>query len=472
MRSDKNKHIYWSVGIGLALILILIFSRLIVLLIGISGKVTDRSQLLDLLQVMQRHDRHVMIVILNNNEIRYGGGFVGSIGYLSYSNNKIKLEPIRNVYYYDRTTAPLAYDLPELTMLGAHGVQLRDAAHSLSWDTNASRLGQMFAKTTGQPVDAVLAITPDFVKSLLKQTGPVTLDNRQQVNADNFFEVVQKEVETGQDAQSGQDAKGSTFAEIANKLVARLQQTSPVQLGDLEKLFREEVADKHIALFSSEQQLSQFADETALSQKQTCKLFDCLLVAESNGGADKSSSYMKSNMQKHSTINSDGSVINTIKIRRVHSADSYLYPYIEAKGGLPNWLVKRNISSIKIAVPTGSTLVSSQGSDDPIITSNEEGFTTFTITKTLDPTGAADMSLTYKLPSQLAMTDRVVFAQQVDKQFGGWPYSLQLEVQMPSSYHLELSNTKNILLSDDNIVIKKLVVDQDSQLQLEYVRNK
>jgi hypothetical protein len=70
------------------------------------------------------------------------------------------------------------------------------------------------------------------------------------------------------------------------------------------------------------------------------------------------------------------------------------------------------------------------------------------------------------------MTDRVVFAQQVDKQFGGWPYSLQLEVQMPSSYHLELSNTKNILLSDDNIVIKKLVVDQDSQLQLEYVRNK
>ena len=149
-----------------------------------------------------------------------------------------------------------------------------------------------------------------------------------------------------------------------------------------------------------------------------------------------------------------------------------MYPYIEAKSGLPNWLVKRNISSIKIAVPTGSTLVSSQGSDDPIITSNEEGFTTFTITKTLDPTGAADMSLTYKLPSQLAMTDRVVFAQQVDKQFGGWPYSLQLEVQMPSSYHLELSNTKNILLSDDNIVINKLVVDQDSQLQLEYVRNK
>lgn len=470
MATPKSSRLYWSVLIGIGLLMVLVLSRLVVVkLQNLSNQNNSNSVLSNLAQVIGQEDRHILVVFLNNNEIRYGGGFVGSLGYISVKSGKVDIQPIKNVYYYDRLAKPLDQNLAELAPLGSQGVYMRDAAYSLAWSENALRLSSMFTQATGQPVDTVIAITPDLIKELIAQTGPIRLDDaNKEVTAQNFFEVVQQEVESGEVAKSGQDSKGTIFAEIANKLVSRIQTMRPNQLANFEKLFANVIEKKQFALFSTDQNLQQFAKDNRLDQSQKCIEVDCILLAEANGGADKSSNYMSNDVHKKVDILESGDVINTITIHRKHTAKEFMFPYIEAKGGLQNWLVKRNITRLKIGVPKGSKLISSKGGEGDIQQQDDGDLTTYSVWKTLDPGQEADIYIQYQLPNKLPLEKQVVYTESVLKQFGSHPYTLQTEVKLPQAFKLTLTNNKSILMTDDGVVIWKIDVDSNNTLQLSY----
>jgi hypothetical protein len=46
--------------------------------------------------------KNILLLFMNNAEQRYGGGFIGSVGVVAVENGRIKAEPVKSVYYFDR----------------------------------------------------------------------------------------------------------------------------------------------------------------------------------------------------------------------------------------------------------------------------------------------------------------------------------------------------------------------------------
>ena len=94
MRSSKKNSATNAILIGLFILLIPV---LMALGYGIYNKVVKKATVISdytfitksLLGMEKRKD--FLILFMNNAEARYGGGFIGSVGYVSVSQGKIKI---------------------------------------------------------------------------------------------------------------------------------------------------------------------------------------------------------------------------------------------------------------------------------------------------------------------------------------------------------------------------------------------
>ena len=131
-----------------------------------------------------------LILFSNNAEMRYGGGFIGSVGYVeARQGKKLIIDPIRSVYYYDHRVEGkeelLEPATPELLPLMPR-ITLRDSGVNLDWQRNAERAARLFELESGKKVDTVAMMTPNVIKGLLSVTGPVQLkDSGFAVTSDN-----------------------------------------------------------------------------------------------------------------------------------------------------------------------------------------------------------------------------------------------------------------------------------------------
>ena len=175
-------------------------------------KVATNNQYLEIYShfIHPNKQQTTLLLFQNNAELRYGGGFIGSVGVLNSGPGGYKLQPIRSVYYYDHRID----DRPSITpvppeMIGfIDRMHLRDSGIYLDWSKSAELAAQYFEIESGQKVDNVVAITPTTFKKLLATTGPVELKEYGiTVTEDNFLTEVQLEVESGEDKQNKKDPK-------------------------------------------------------------------------------------------------------------------------------------------------------------------------------------------------------------------------------------------------------------------------
>lgn len=431
--------------LGTTLLVVVTVICLIGILSGIYNNIVDKTTDIKKYQTLLRGlsgsngINRTLILFSNNAEMRYGGGFIGSVGYIeARQGRKLTIDPIHSVYYYDHRVEDkqdlLEPATPELLPLVPR-IVLRDSGVDLDWHRNAERAARLFELESGKRVDTVVMMTPDVIKGVLSVTGPVQLkDYGFAVTSSNFLEKVQLEVEAGEDKQAGKDPK-TILGVLANSLLQQLFEKSigrdlPKYAEMLSRLAKQ----KQLALYSRQASVQESLVSSGIDGGLKPAEGDYLMVAEANIGANKSSPYIRQHIDRRVVVEDSGRATVELTINRRHSG-KYLHQYVDPHDGLTKWLVGTNVSYIKLALPVGSKIIR-KSFDLSRQMYTESGRDVVTFLSTLEPGSSSTYNIAYELPFRYSMGSEVVIRSFVEKPIGGFAQTVTQTTYLPAGYHL------------------------------------
>jgi hypothetical protein len=164
---------------------------------------------------------------------------------------------------------------------------------------------------------------------------------------------VQKEVETGDNKTLGKPKQ--ILKDFAPLLIERIKNLDDVGKGKLITIFENRASSKEIQLYFRDKALQNFATQYevsgALYPLSRESKEDYLALATTNIAGGKTDIFMKQSLTFQSVLGSDGTIENTLTVSRTHTGGGSAY----------SWYRADNQSYLKLYVPTGSVLASSEG---------------------------------------------------------------------------------------------------------------
>jgi len=327
-------------------------------------------------------DKRYLLVFQNNAELRASGGFLGSYALIDIRDGKIKNLEVPGGGSYD-TEAGFNHLVaaPEPLWLVNPAWHFWDANWWPDWPTTAKNLMWFYEQSDGPSVDGVISVTPTVVESLLEITGPIDLQAEYGlvISADNFWQTVQLIVEQDNLAATNPEVvkglatttttvisklplKQGLEVNAANKpkkiigdLMAKIlevlpQKLTPDNLVKIITIFEKNMAEKQILFYFTDPTLQVEAASRNWAGEIKKTDYDYLLVVNTNIAGQKSDRLMTESIEQISEVASNGTIVNTVKITRIHQ-------------GIKNEPLTgvRNVDWLRIYVPLGSELISAEG---------------------------------------------------------------------------------------------------------------
>jgi predicted transcriptional regulator len=409
----------------------------------------------------------ILILFMNNAEQRYGGGFVGSLGYISMDKGKIKPDPVREVYYYDYFFKEANYQEKSADPTeGEVLYSLRDSGQSLDWPANAKRADIIFERLSKKNVNTVLGVTPEVLKYLIQKTGPIELkDYKLTVTDSNITETIQQQVEFGMDKKQGKDPK-TILTSIVTVLLERLQQKNITELKDLALGLEKLAESRQILVYSSDYEVSQLLKKYKLDGSLESTSADYFLTSEKNLSIDKSNAFIDRKINRSFNILEDGSVEVTAKLIRNQTVP-VSFPYYDPN--VPDVLthvIRKNKSFIKIALPKKTQIIDYEGATKLEFRGSEGGYDIYGFQSDLEPLVPSEYSFKYKLPFKLVGENTFQLDSYIQYPNGGWKNEVANEFVAPKGWSLKYSNQPVKQSSGKAYYNEK--VDKDIQLKLIY----
>ncbi len=285
----------------------------------------------------------ILVLFENNNELRPGGGFIGTYGIYHLQNGAVTYQKISSIYDLDgqllgkKKIAPPG-EFAQLTDSWA----LRDSNWFPDFRMDAAKASSFYELEGQETPDAVIAITPDVFEDVLKITGPIAFPKYNvTLSADNFRDIVQ--LDTSDKTSSTPKQMLADFAPLVLQKISTLPRGGNTAIANalLTNLQR-----KNILAYSRnsdvESQLvsANWAGSLAITDK------DYLAVSAANLGGQKTDLHIKQSLQLQSQVQADNSIVDTITYTRTHNDIA----------SDPN-----NSSYVRFVVPQGSKLISATG---------------------------------------------------------------------------------------------------------------
>jgi len=469
-KSAKKSSLVKSLAIATVIFAILIISTS---LGGLIDKVVIKSTKIGDYKILSENllglndKKNILLLFMNNAEARTGGGFIGSVGYLTIDNGKIKSEPVRSVYYYDHKYEDIGF---ADKFSGPYGdesfMNLRNSGLNLDANTNLKRAKLIFELESGKPVDIVIAVTPEVLKYFLLKTGPVDLPEYNiTVDHKNITDTLQTEVEYGQDKVAGKDPK-SVLSSIANILTERLSRKNITELTELGIGMKELMQQRQIILYSNNYEVSSFLEKARYNGGLVAFESDYFMLTENNVSVDKSNAFIDRELIRQVEVSEDGGVDVGVTIKRTQFRDKSI-PYVDPNNNGFTYLIKENASIIEFALPPGSKIYSELSSVAIQAKGKEKGYDIYQFRSDLLPLVTSEYYFRYRLPFKVATSNFIVFNSYLQLQNGGWPYKLSNSVTAPDGWELSATNKRDIL-SSGNTVVYNEDINKDVFLSLVY----
>ncbi|TSC54187.1 MAG: Uncharacterized protein LiPW16_115 [Microgenomates group bacterium LiPW_16] len=261
--------------------------------------------------------RTYLVLFQNNFELRPGGGFIGTIGFLTFTDGKLDLQ-VEDVYTADgQLRGHVEPPKPIKNYLGQIHWYLRDSNWEPDFPTNARQAAWFLEKELGIRPDGVIAVDLAFVKKILALTGPVDLgDYQEKISSENLFLKAQIYSQEGFFPGSTQkkDFLSSLTHALFTKLAMENRQPAVSWLG-MGKTIEEAAQEKHLFVFLKNELAQKLVSEQGLGgevKNVKCPapngkcLDDYLMIVEANLGVNKSNYFVKREIKKETEFENDG----------------------------------------------------------------------------------------------------------------------------------------------------------------------
>lgn len=354
-------------------------------------------------------EKSYLFLLENNTELRPGGGFIGTYGVMKVSSGEIVSLKTDNSYNLDdnaKKLTPIAPP-PEIQKYLKQKVwYFRDSNWSPDFPTSAEQALFFYQREGGQRnIDGVIAITPTTVSALLRLVGSIKVGN-ETFTADTFLDQLQKYVDLQYKANGKTDSQRKDIIGVmTSELMDRLMKLPVTKWKDVFLTLSQQLNEKQFLMYMKDRAVQGLIVEQnwggAIDRTEGS---DSILIADANLASLKTDLVMARDYEYTVTPDEQGAVATlTIHYRHTGKFD-----------WRTSWRISRYNTYVRIYVPNGSTLITAQGAQlrersnaaGEVTTTTELGKTVFGAYKSIEPSTTSDLTLTYRLPTNVAQTLR------------------------------------------------------------------
>lgn len=381
-----------------------------------------------------------LFLMLNNTELRPGGGFIGSFGIIATSNGEVTHFSSEDIYALDAPTfgrVGLPSPKPFSDYINIKEWGMRDANWSPDFRRSSEQVIALYdreralARPDLPAVDGIIAITPEVAADLLGIVGPVTVDGVT-FTADNLLDVLQYQVHQAFLTQGLPDSQrkqilGKLVTQVFQKLFALPAERWPEGLAVAQK----HLTEKRIMLYEKDPVLQGAFEQQNWAGRMVTADGDYLRWVDANLGALKTDVVMERSLSYALRVAADGQVIATASMHYKNN-------------GTFTFRTTRYRTYARIYVPQGSRLIRVDGSLKNDRTKNptlapgvpdagvEEGKAWFGAFTSIEPGDERTMTFTYALPANVSrQISDGAYSLIVQKQLGTQSFPLSLTIDMP-----------------------------------------
>lgn len=353
-----------------------------------------------------RVPRRYLILLQNPDEIRPTGGFIGSVALLEVSKGFVKSLEIKDVYEIDGQLTRVIPPPPGYQILTDRW-GLRDSNTSPDFPTSASQAAMLFEEAGFGTVDGVIGVTSDLLTRIATKTGGVELTRFGHVVPEDLTLLLSTVIEAKLD---GSTAPKKVLTELMEHIKG---QVLDLPLGDTLMLARAAISAKEVQLYFLHDEWGRIPAMLQLDGALPTGTTDFVAVTDTSLSGNKSDRYTENSVTHTTAISAEGSVQDTVAIRREHTFQASDGKKIRAMARrvgvtLDDKLIDilgagRNVDYLKVFVPAGSSLTSVKGVPlDRVETVHTDTATYFVLSLTTPAGESRSVELTYSVPRSVA----------------------------------------------------------------------
>lgn len=369
-----------------------------------------------------------LILYLNNAELRPGGGFIGAYSLMNVKNGEVVVFFTDDSYALDALVEGndayyVAPPVPIQNYLGIPEWYFRDSAWSPSFAQTAADARQLLRQENafgGMPipdVHHVLAITPDFIESLLDLLGPVSANGKLYA-ADNVYELLQYDVEQGFVGEGiAYEHRKTALKILSQTMLDRLFEMYPSSWIHFFALFDEDLRRKHVAFASTDVDTQAFLEDAGWAGTVSpSSVDDVFFFVDANLGALKTDPVVDRDITYRVSPSASGGYQATATI-------------VYTNNGVADYKTGQYRTYAQLFVPHGSQLVGTTGTTREVFTEDSLGMTSFGTFLEVELGDSRTISFTYDLPETVARAiERGVYTLGAFKQMGAGDNLLTLDL--------------------------------------------
>ncbi len=302
-------------------------------------------------------ERHILILFLNNTELRPGGGFIGSYAVVRAEKGTPHLLKVEGTEILDNYSASYLESVPPTVIkkyLGVEKWYFRDSNWSPDFVESSKKGLELYAKEKGlaaNEIDYVVGLTPMVVREILKITGPLKA-NGIEFNADNFIDKLQWEVEYGY-AQKGIsfDERKKTLQDLTRAVFVNFGRDFLKYNVEFMDLTKRMLKEKQIIIYAADPVLAKGLKNEGWSGEIKNEEGDFVLWADANLGALKTDLVINRELVYTFVPTTSGKYLAKATMKYVHRGDF-------------NWRTTRYRTYARVFLPPESKLLKVTGAMD------------------------------------------------------------------------------------------------------------
>ncbi len=323
-----------------------------------------------------KENQTYLVLFQNNFELRPGGGFIGTVGFLTLNEGKMDLK-IEDVYTVDgQLRGHVEPPAPLRAYLNQIHWYLRDSNWDPDFPSNARRASWFLEKEIGVKTDGVIALDLSLVKKILTLTGPISIvDYQEKINDENLF--LKTQIYTQEKFFPGSTQKKDFISSLTTTLFDKLTAGNDFPWLGLVKIANEGINEKHLAVFFNDDLAEKLVSEQGWGGELTsvgCAaaevmageptsnyqcIGDYLMVVDANLGVNKSNFFVKRSVNKSVNL-TQNSLDSTVDINYSNTSPAG----VNFSGVYKNYL--------RILVPAEESLIKAMVDDREINPSDVE----------------------------------------------------------------------------------------------------
>jgi Protein of unknown function (DUF4012) len=249
--------------------------------------------------------QHTYLLLLENpGEMRPGGGYIGAVGQVTFTNGAVTGQVFRDSTFTDQLVRNIPAPRPFNIYL-QHGApwNMADADWSPDFPTAVADIERFYVEATGVHPDGAIAVDPVALGRILSITGPISVPPYPQVIT-GANALIELNYITNQ-ARPGDPGK-IFLPPFGQAVVGRLLHASIGESPAIANSLAASAREKHIVLYFVDAQLEALTRGASFDGAVRAPLGDSLEVLDANLSGTKGDLYVSRHFSLVAKVGNDG----------------------------------------------------------------------------------------------------------------------------------------------------------------------